>query len=41
MTIYLDNHSTTRLDPRVLAAMLTDLDDLRASVNRLTKGNDS
>lgn len=26
---------------RVLAAMLTDLDDLRASVNRLTKGNDS
>ena len=34
-------YRTSAEGERVLAAMLTDLDDLRASVNRLTKGNDS
>lgn len=34
-------YRTSAEGERVLASMLTDLDDLRASVNRLTKGNDS
>ena len=34
-------YRTSAEGERVLAAMLTDLDDLGASVNRLTKGNDS
>ena len=34
-------YRTSAEGERVLAAMLTDLDDLRTSVNRLTKGNDS